>query len=174
MEYDVYMAPHEQTNSGRFYAGVLARTAGQLPSPQQRLKSRLRKVLVMRQRRSNLLRFHHLKARAIGQAPTLIRRLLVAPQRALKLFRCLRNDDYIPIAAEFLDHAANSLAQRTSIAKTVKHFRQHHFAGKDPCRRKLLSYADGLRMNLIPRIHKGDPIASVGEDLPHLSVLLLP
>ena len=82
MEYDVYMAPHEQTNSGRFYAGVLARTAGQLPSPQQRLKSRLRKVLVMRQRRLNLLRFHHLKARAIGQAPSLIRRLLVAPERA--------------------------------------------------------------------------------------------
>src|SRR5216683_8453780 len=147
---------------------------GRPPSPQQRLKSRLRKVLVMRQRPLNLLRFHHLKARAIGQAPTLIRRLLVAPQRALKLFRCLRNDDYIPIAAEFLDHAANSMAQRTTIAKTIEDFRQHHFAGQDPYRRKLLSYADGLRMNLIPRIHKGDPIASVGEELPHLSVRLLP
>src|SRR5713226_9085725 len=97
-------------------AWIFARTAGQLPSPQQRLISRLRKVLVMRQRRLNLLRFHHLKARAICQAPTLIRRLLIAPQRALKLLRRLRNDDYIPIVAEFLDHAANGLAQRTSIA----------------------------------------------------------
>jgi hypothetical protein len=32
----------------------------------------MRKVLVMRQRRFNLLRFHHLKARTIRQAPTLI------------------------------------------------------------------------------------------------------
>src|SRR5713101_4155699 len=158
----------------RFYAWGLVRTAGQLPSAHQRLKSRLRKVLVMRQRRLHLLRFHHLKARAICQAPTLIRSLLVAPQRTLKLFRCLRNDDYIPIAAESLDHAANSMTQRTTIAKTVKDFRQHHFAGQDPHRRKLLSYADGLRMNLIPRVHKGDPIASVGEDPPHGSVLLLP
>ncbi len=49
----------------------------------------------MRQRRLHLFRFHHLKARAICQVPTLIRRLLIAPQRALELFRCLRNDEYI-------------------------------------------------------------------------------
>jgi hypothetical protein len=59
------------------------------------------------------------------------------------------------------------VAQWTSIAKTVKHFCQHHFAGQDPYRRKLLSYADGRRMKLIPRIQKGDPKASVGENLPH-------
>src|SRR5467141_5001818 len=171
-------APSFRLNAGcrgrRFCAWGLARTARELPSAQQRLKSRLRKVLVMRQRRLNLLRFHRLKARAICQTPTLIRRLLVAPQRALKLFRCLRNDHYIPIAAQPLDHAANSMAQRTSIAKTVKDFRQHHFAGHDSYRRKLLRYADGLRMNLVPRIHKRNPIAGVGEDLLHLSVLLLP
>jgi hypothetical protein len=33
-----------------------------------------------------------------------------------KLLRCLRKDDYIPVAAESLDHAANSMAQRISIA----------------------------------------------------------
>jgi hypothetical protein len=31
--------------------------------------------------------------------------LLVAPQRALKLFRRLRNDECIPIAAKPRDHA---------------------------------------------------------------------
>jgi len=87
------------------FARVLDRTGEGLSSAQQRLKSRLRRVLVMRQRRLNLPRFHHLKARAISWAPTLIRRLLAAPQRSLKLFRCLRNDECIPIAAKPPDHA---------------------------------------------------------------------
>src|SRR5260370_8252465 len=102
----------------RFYAWGLARTAAQLPSAQQSLKSCLRKVLVMRQRRLHLLRFHHLKARAIGQAPTLIRRLPLPLQRALKLFRCLRTDLYFPVVTEFQDHAGHRPADWT-IADTV-------------------------------------------------------
>jgi len=86
-------------------------------SPQQRLKSRLSKVLVMRQCRLHLLCFHHLKIRAIRQAPTLIRRLLVAPQRALKSLRYLWNDDHIPIASNSPHHApiSKSLVQEVII-----------------------------------------------------------
>src|SRR5882762_133823 len=115
-------APSFRLNAGcrgrRFCAWGLARTARELPSAQQRFKSRLRKVLVMRQRRLNLLRFHHLKARAIGQAPTLIHRLFVPPQRALKLFRRLRDDPYVPVVTEFQDHAGHRPAEGT-IAETV-------------------------------------------------------
>lgn len=157
----------------RFYTGGLARTAEVLSSPQQRLKSRLRKVLVMRQRRLNLLRFHHIKTRAIGQAPTLIRRLLVAPQRALKLLRCLWNDPYVPVVTEFQDHAGNRPAEWT-ITEAVQELPQHHFGGYEPHRKKLLRDLYDLLMELVPRIHQADPVAGVGEDLLHFPVFLLP
>jgi hypothetical protein len=47
---------------------------------QQALRSRSRRVLIMGQAAAKALRFHHCKLAQIGQAPALVRRLLVTLQ----------------------------------------------------------------------------------------------